>query len=227
MITIGPPACVAAFDIDAQNCFTPLCPDELPVPDGYGIVSELNQQAALAGCRIGSKDAHSPHALWVANDQHPQLSEIEGYDNLDLRWNLHAVPGTKGFELLEGLPKPADYDYFVWKGVEADMHPYGACYHDLQDRRSTGVIEFLKTHNIDTVIAGGLAFDFCVKTTVLQLLQAGFRVIVNRGATRSLLKETETQALVEMTKAGAEFIECAGQLKSQPYPNGHDRVEGV
>ena len=45
---------IAAFDIDAQNTFTPVCPDELPVAEGDQIVEELNAQAALASLRIGS-----------------------------------------------------------------------------------------------------------------------------------------------------------------------------
>ena len=41
---------IAAFDIDAQNTFTPVCPDELQVAEGDQIVEELNAQAALARC---------------------------------------------------------------------------------------------------------------------------------------------------------------------------------
>ena len=44
---------IAAFDIDPQNTFTPVCPNELPVPGGTEIVDELNRQALLAGYRIG------------------------------------------------------------------------------------------------------------------------------------------------------------------------------
>ena len=50
---------VASFDVDAQNTFTPLCPDELPVPEGNCIVDELNAQAKWANYRVGSKDAHN------------------------------------------------------------------------------------------------------------------------------------------------------------------------
>ena len=41
---------IAAFDIDAQQTFTPLCPDELPVAGGDGIAAELNAQAQFASC---------------------------------------------------------------------------------------------------------------------------------------------------------------------------------
>ena len=113
MIEIAPSCSIAAFDVDAQNCFTPLCPDELPVPEGHTIVNELNEQAALAHWRIGSKDAHPPTAVWVANGSQPQLTPVHGHANADTHWNLHAVPGTHGFELLEGLPAVTDYDFFL------------------------------------------------------------------------------------------------------------------
>ena len=212
MIFIGAQETVASFDVDAQNCFTPLCPDELPVPDGHSIVAELNRQARLAAVRLGSKDAHPPSAVWVATKDKPQLTPVEGHDHADLHWNLHAVPGTFGFELLEGLPAVTDYDFFVWKGVEPDLHPYGACYHDQADTRSTGVIEFLKGQGITTVLVGGLALDFCVKTTVVQLCRAGFRVLVNLAATRSLSDTTEKLAMDEMTAAGAGFFHGINQI---------------
>ena len=212
MVLIGAQEIVASFDVDAQNCFTPLCPDELPVPDGQSIACELNRQAEWAAFRLGSKDAHPRTAVWVATPDKPQLSPVEGYEHADLHWNLHAVPGTFGFELLEGLPPVTDYDFFVWKGVEPDLHPYGACYHDQTDTRSTGVVEFLRSRGITTVLVGGLALDFCVKTTVLQLCRAGFRVLVNLSATRSLSAETEKQAVNEMTAAGAELFPGVDEL---------------
>ncbi len=213
MVVIGAPEALASFDVDAQNCFTPLCPDELPVPDGQNIVDELNAQSRLVSVRLGSKDAHCPGAVWVANEDNPQLSPVNGYEHADLHWNLHAVPGSFGFKLLNGLPAVTDYDFFVWKGVEPDMHPYGACFHDQHNKRSTGVIEYLQQQGVRTVLVGGLALDFCVKTTVLQLRDAGFRVIVNLAACRALTDETRQQAMQEMRDAGTEFVRDVSELK--------------
>ncbi|MDP5292487.1 isochorismatase family protein [Oceanimonas sp. CHS3-5] len=203
---------VASIDVDAQYTFTPVCPDELPVAGGDTIAPELNRQAAFAGFRLGSKDAHSPSATWVASDDKPAFSKVDG-DHADIRWPLHAVPGTKGFELLDGLPHPADYDFFVWKGVEPDMHPYGACYHDLAERQSTGVIEFLRGNDISTVLVGGLATDYCVFHTVKQLLAAGFNVVVNRAATRGVADDSSRHAMAEMIQLGAHFVHDAGELE--------------
>lgn len=202
----------ASFDIDAQNCFTPVCPDELPVPEGDQIVSELNLQTEKAVMRLGSKDAHSPQAIWVADPENPQFSPVEG-DNVDIRWNAHAVPGSKGFELVKGLPHPSQYDFFVWKGIEPDMHPYGACYHDLKNQMSTGVVEVLRQNQIETVFAGGLATDYCVKNTVLQLRDAGFQVILNLGACRGIDSATVEIAMEEMEKAGVIFVQSAQEVE--------------
>ncbi len=141
------PSKIASFDVDAQKGFTPLCPDELPVPGGDAIGAALNQLASRAALRLGSKDAHSPKAAWVVESAE-QMPRPLAYPDADLTWVSHCVPGTPGFELLDELPRPIDYDFFVWKGVEPDLHPYGACYHDLAERRSTGVIEYLRQNGV-------------------------------------------------------------------------------
>lgn len=202
---------VAAFDIDVQNTFTPVCPDELPVAGGDQIAGELNAQAHYASVRVASRDAHSKCALWLADAQHPPLSPIAGHDDLDLRWPAHAIIGTKGFEFIAGLD-PKAYDFQVFKGIEPDRHPYGACYHDLKDTLSTGVIEYLRGHGITTVICGGLATDYCVKTTALQLCKAGFTVILNKAACRGIAPDTIAAALDEMKKAGVVIVENASEL---------------
>ena len=197
---------IAAIDVDVQKTFTPLCPDELPVPYGDEIVSELNAQAQWADLRVMTKDAHSPKALWVAPSIEQMLTPV-GLPDADVSWVAHAVPGTYGFELLDGLPPVTDYDFLVYKGIEPDMHPYGACYHDLAGRLSTGLIEWLRQQQVSTVLLGGLAFDYCVKQTALQLKAAGFRVVINKAACRSISEETESSAAIELQAAGVELLD--------------------
>ncbi|CAM3283096.1 nicotinamidase [Pseudomonas floridensis] len=191
----------ASFDVDAQKSFTPLCPDELPVSGGHEIGQALNVMATFASKRLGSKDAHAVNAAWVV-DAHDKMLQPTGLRHADLTWVSHCVPGTEGFRLLDELPQPLDYDYFVWKGVEPDLHPYGAVWHDLDEKLSTGVIEYLRANAIERVIVGGLALDFCVKTTALQLVRAGFTVVLYLPACRGISEEGCTAALVEMTQAG-------------------------
>lgn len=204
---------VASFDVDAQRTFTPLCPDELPVEEGHTIGRELNRQAGFAGFRLGSKDAHSPEAVWVTNDVDKIGQPGVAGENVEEHWPVHAVPGTEGFESIPGLPRPAEYDFFVWKGVELDMHPYGACFHDLGEKMSTGVIEWLRARGATHVLVGGLATDFCVWATARQLKQAGFEVILNRAACRGIAEESIDKALAAMRDLGIGFIDSCDALE--------------
>ena len=179
----------ASHNVDPQKGFTPLCPDELPVEDGHNIVPELIGQNKKAKYKTFSKDVHPANALWIATKEFPQFSPIEG-ENLDIRWKLHCASGTKGMELLDGL-NVTEYDFFIAKGFEPDMHPYSSCYHDLNKSVSTGLIEWFRDKGVKNIIVGGLALNseeipLCVGETIIDLVNVGFKVVLNMGATRWL-----------------------------------------
>jgi nicotinamidase/pyrazinamidase len=206
-------AATASFEVDPQRGFTLLCPDELPVADGHLITDELNRQANFAQYRIVSKDCHPAEAPWVAEKPEEKMSPVEGnYPGLDVKWPAHCIVGTEGNRLLPGLPEEEAYDLVIEKGRDPLNHPYGACYDDLAEMRSTGAIEWLQKHRISTVLVGGLATDYCVKQTVLQLCKVRFRVIVNFQACRGISEETCAQALADMETAGAEIINSCADL---------------
>ena len=205
---------IAAIDVDPQKTFTPLCPNELPVAEGDTIGSELNRQAALASVRVLTKDAHPHNAVWVVDSHDKMLSPLD-HPNADLTWVSHAVPGTVGFETIPDLPAVTEYDHVIWKGIEPDLHPYGACYHDLQEKLSTGLIEWLQAKAVKTVLVGGLATDYCVKTTALQLQASGkFQVIVNLAACRGIALDTVEQACIEMKAAGISVCDNTEAVKA-------------
>jgi len=205
----------ASFDVDPQRGFTPLCPKELPITGGEEIADELNAQAQYAAYRVVSKDHHPANAPWVTTDQQQVLTPVEGdYPNLDVKWPAHCVVGTEGNRLIPGLPDEEDYDLVVLKGIDPEKHPYGACYHDLSGVESTGAIEWLHAHQIETVLVGGLATDYCMKTTALQLREAGFRVIVNLAACRSVNPATLEDDLAQLHQAGIETLQSASELKT-------------
>jgi nicotinamidase/pyrazinamidase len=141
----------ASINVDPQKGFTPLCPDELPVPDGDKIVDELNGQNSICNYKLVSKDVHPQNGKWIATSENPQFSPV-GLLDVDVRWNRHCQSGTRGMELLDGLPKMTEYDFFVGKGFEPDLHPYSACYHNMAKTISTGIIEWLNTHRISTFL---------------------------------------------------------------------------
>lgn len=205
---------IASINVDPQKGFTPICPDELPVPGGDQIVPALLAQNAMADVLVGSSDAHSEHALFKVETAEEQFQPLE-YENTDCTFKMHCRPGTKGFELLDGLPAPTEYDYFVWKGVSPDLHPYGACYHDLKETLSTGVIEYLQCAGVTDVIVGGLATDFCVATTAKQLVKTGkFNVVLNVEGSRGISTDGVETQLVEMQKMGIVVAQTLQEVKA-------------
>ncbi|GLS91443.1 amidase [Psychromonas marina] len=204
----------ASFDVDPQCGFTPLCPEELPVENGHLIADELNTQAAFCSYRLVSKDCHPAQAPWIAQSADEIFTPVEGhYVSLDIKWPAHCVVGTRGNDLIPGLPSESNYDLVIEKGVDPHKHPYGACYHDLLETEETGIIEWLHQHKIKVIIVGGLATDYCVKTTVIQLCQAGFNVIVNLAACRGIHTDTTEEACTLMVNAGARIIKSTNELE--------------
>lgn len=203
---------IAAIDVDVQQTFTPLCPQELPVPEGHLIADALNEQASLADFRVMTKDAHTALAPWVV-ESHAEMFQPVGLPEADITWVAHAVPGTPGFELIPGLPAPTEYDFMVFKGIEPSLHPYGACFHDLSEQCSTGLIEWLRINDVSTVLVGGLAFDYCVKNTAIQLKNAGFDVVVNKAASRGIAADTIDEAATQLNAAGVLLAEDSAHVR--------------
>ena len=201
-----------AFDVDIQNGFSPNCPNELPVKRATEIVEESLKTHKMCKYKIMSKDTHPPKAEWSATDDKPVFSEV-GLPNVDIRWPNHCVVGTKGFELIKGLPHPSEYDFLVYKGAEKDMHPYSAIYHDLTKNISTGVMEFAYANEMKNFIVNGLALDYCVKETVIDLARQGFKVILNLSGTRGVAEDTSKTAINEMFSAGVILVNNLDEIE--------------
>jgi nicotinamidase/pyrazinamidase len=168
----------------------------------------LNHQAMFADVRVVSKDMHPSDAWWIADEKNPVLSPAPaGIHGFDVHWPEHCTVGTEGSRLIPGLPFEREYDFIVNKGMEVSRHPYGACYQDLDETQSTGVIEWLVSKNVGLVLVGGLATDYCVKTTALQLKKAGFAVLVNLSACRGVSPDTTEKAIDLMKKYGIMVVD--------------------
>lgn len=203
----------ACIDVDPQQGFSELCPNELPVAGALQIVDELMLNHGKASLKLVSRDMHPPGAVWEAESPDRMLEPV-GLPEVDIKWNPHCVVGTQGVELLPGLPSVREYDFQINKGIDPDAHPYGAFYHDQADTLSTGGIEFLRSNQIDTVIVGGLALDFCVKKSVEQLVGAGFKVIVNLASTRAVFPDNAENVVRELEQKGVVVVENASAISA-------------
>ncbi|BBM67283.1 amidase [Vibrio alfacsensis] len=201
----------AVIDVDPEKGFTELCPNELPVAGALDIVPELLNNHTKGRLKLVSRDLHPPKAAWDAETPANMLEPV-GLPNVDIKWNRHCVLGTTGSELLDGLPPVLEYDFQVNKGMDPDAHPYGIFFHDVADTKTTGANEFLKINQIDTLVIGGLALDFCVKKSVEQALDLGFDVIVNLSSSRAVLPNNVNAVITELKSKGAIFVDNADEI---------------
>jgi nicotinamidase/pyrazinamidase len=66
----------------------------------------------------------------------------------------------------------------------------------------TGLADWLRAHDVDTVEVVGIATDHCVRATALDAARAGFATTVLLDLTAGVAPETTERALDEMRAAG-------------------------
>jgi nicotinamidase/pyrazinamidase len=179
----------ALIVVDLQNDFTPGAPGgALAVPEGDAIVPHVNELARSGRFElvVATRDWHPP--------DHSQFDEQGG------TWPVHCVQGTEGAELHPDLDRDA-IDVILDKGQESGSDGYSGF-------EDTSLAETLRARGVDTVTVVGLATDVCVLNTARDALAEGFRVTLERAATRGIdLEEGDSErALEELRAAGAVIV---------------------
>ena len=203
--------------IDVQNDF---CPGgALAVTDGSGVIPPLNALSAALAARGGrvaaTQDWHPVgHVSFASshNGRNPGETVDTALVNGQVLWPDHCVQGTNGAAFHEGLDlKPVSL--IVRKGFRKELDSYSAFFEN--DRcTSTGLEGGIKQMNIETVIIGGLATDYCVFYSAMDSRRLGFNTIVVSDAVRGVgIPEGSVENAVSAMKAnGIEFVPSAELL---------------
>jgi len=202
--------------IDVQNDF---CPGgALAVQDGDGVIAPLNAlSAALAaagGRTAATQDWHpAGHSSFASahTDKKPgDIIDLAGVQGQVL-WPDHCVQGTRGAAFHEQLDlNPVSL--IIRKGFRKEMDSYSAFFEN--DRcTSTGLEGGIKQMNIETVIIGGLATDYCVFYSAMDSRRLGFNTIVVNDAVRGVNYPdgSAERAIAEMKANGINFA-ASGEL---------------
>jgi nicotinamidase/pyrazinamidase len=207
----------ALLIIDIQNDFLP--GGALAVPEGDRIVSIANTLMPRYETIVASQDWHPPrHGSFATAANLPVYSQFELGDLPQTAWPDHCVQGTRGAELAPEL-ESVRITHIVCKGLDPAVDSYSAFF-DNARRNDTGLHAWLQRHGVNALDVCGLATDYCVKFTVLDALNLGYRVRVIADACRGVnLKPGDCdQAIAEMRTAGAEMTNRTDLL------NGTDDV---
>jgi nicotinamidase/pyrazinamidase len=118
---------------------------------------------------------------------------------------VHCVAGTPGAELHPGLDQSRIIHHLRKADTrESDSYSEFAA-HDEQGRT---LDELLKSHRVQTLYVVGLATDYCVRATVLDGLERGYKVCVVTDAVDAVNVHPGDgeRALAEMASRGAQLV---------------------
>lgn len=190
--------------VDIQGDFTEWKQGSLAVPgsdEGY-------VKSAEAATRIlrnlglpvfGTQDWHPPDHISFAT-RHPGKKPFETVmvdgRRQDL-WPPHCVQGTENARLL------IDNDLFVAsvkKAHDRDADSYSGF------QQGGEMDALLRMNGVQSVIVYGLATDYCVRATALDLLAAGYQTTVIESLCRCVSGDTAAAALDEMSRRGIRIV---------------------
>ena len=177
----------ALIVVDVQNDF---CPGgTLAVPRGDEVVEPLNKQI--------DKFLERGEPVYKSRDWHPPTTKhFKAYGGV---WPVHCVQNTAGAEFHPALRDDPRITV-ISKGLR-DTNCYSAF-------DETDLATRLHQQNVEEVVVGGLATDYCVKSTVLDALKNGFKVKALENAMRAveLQPGDGERAIEEMRDAGADIV---------------------
>ena len=183
----------ALLVVDLQNDF---CPGgSLAVPQGDKIIPAINKYIRIF--------ARAGLPVFASRDWHPK--KTAHFKKFGGTWPQHCVQGTKGAEFYPRLRLPKQA-ILLYKGMDPQEDSYSAF--QARDTNGVGLSRLLKCLRVKELYVGGLATDYCVKSSVLDALKKGWKVKLLTDAIKGVnLNPTDAQqAIIEMVRQGARKI---------------------
>lgn len=157
----------------------------LPVPGAGYLIDIIN------GIMKNSK-----LPIIVTQDWHPpNHSSFES-------WKPHCVQNTPGAEIVSGFEFPTA-PYVLQKGTQQDDDGYSAINGTID---GVPLVEWLRMKKIDGLFVCGVTTEYCVRSTVTDLLDNGFTVIVVENAIAGLDPVEVENAIFQMRSNNAIFM---------------------
>lgn len=190
----------ALLVVDVQNDF---CPGgALAVPKGDEVVPVLNKYIGYF------KKQKLP--IFTSRDWHPK--QTRHFKKFGGVWPAHCVQNTKGAQFHKKLALPKEA-IILSKGMDSNEDSY-SCFQSV-DSNGTYFVTLLKILGVEELYIGGLATDYCVKSSVIDGLKSGFQVNLLLDAVRGVnIRPADSEAAVkEMFSWGAGKFTSKDLLK--------------
>lgn len=206
----------ALLIVDVQVDFMP--GGSLAVAAGDAIVEPLGRlmRAGIFAKTAATQDWHPRGHVSFASS-HPGKAPFDTiilYGREQVLWPDHCVQGTPGADLRPGLPWER-VGMLVRKGTDPEVDSYSGFRNNWnrnRQRPATGLGGYLKDLGITDLYVCGLARDICVKWTVEDALDLGFKTSLLWDLTRAVDPSTDTAVREELSKKGAAILDSSTLL---------------
>ena len=175
----------ALLIVDVQNDFID---GTLAVPDAEAITQPIAELSHAYEYVVASRDFHP--------ERH--MSFVEGGG----MWPRHCVQGTKGAEFHPAIKELQPTN--VYKGTNIAVETYSAYHGHVFGGPSFR--DWLHLNGVDCIDICGLALDYCVRATALDVKAAGFETRVLLDLTRPVTWTTGAQAIIDLLRANIKLV---------------------
>jgi nicotinamidase/pyrazinamidase len=170
--------------IDVQNDF---CDGgALAVPGGQEVVPVIHRIALAFRHVILTQDWHPRDHLSFASN-HPgraPFDTIETAHGEQVLWPDHCVQGSLGAAFHPHL-LPDNAELILRKGFRSGIDSYSA-FRENDRLTRTGLTGYLRERGLGRIFLAGLAYDYCVRYSAIDSVQAGFETYVVEDACRAI-----------------------------------------
>ena len=194
----------ALIIIDVQNDF--LINGSLEVSRGNDVIEPINEIIKNYALIIATKDWHPlDHVSFVSNHPGKKIGEVVKVNNIDqILWPEHCVQESKGSDFPTTLNFEA-INKIIYKGTNSLIDSYSGFY-DNGKIHSTGLSDYLKENKVTSIDYVGLVTEYCVKFTVFDSIEEGFKSRVILKGIKGINLEESNKVLKEMKSKGIDLL---------------------
>lgn len=202
---------IVAIDIQPQCRFACQAANDMPaISNPEQIVPELNRQAKLADKRILVENRSKFPGTTLCDTllenhrlSHPCHNSKSSF--------FQRIYECRGQNLFPGIPCSADYDQVIETHTSVIR---SACFYDALKHHNTDLFLYLMRSRAHTVIIGGLATEFAVRNTALDLAKSDrWQVIVNLSACRGYSPDAVIETVATLRRHGVKVVTDTSELE--------------